>query len=49
MPAVTECAIWEERCGFSQGRGYMNQVFSVRWVREKHPENGKYEYWAFMD
>ena len=28
--AGTECAIWEEQCGFRQGRVWMNQVFAVR-------------------
>ena len=28
--AGTECAIWEEQCGFKQGRGCMDQVFAVR-------------------
>ena len=32
----TECAIWEEQCGFRQGRGCMDQVFSVRQVCEKY-------------
>ena len=24
--AGTECAIWEEQCGFRQGRGHLDQV-----------------------
>ena len=31
----TEYAVGEEQCGFRQGRGYMDQVFSVRQVYEK--------------
>ena len=32
--AGTKCAIGEEQCGFSQGRGCMDQVFAVRQVCE---------------
>ena len=34
--AGTECAIWEELCGFRQGRGCMDEVFTVRQVCEKY-------------
>ena len=47
--AGTECAIVEEQCGFRQGRGWMDQVFVVRQVCEKHLANGKDLFWAFMD
>ena len=47
--AGTECAIGEEQCGFSQGRGCMGQVFAVRHVCEKYLANGKNVFWAFMD
>ena len=47
--ARTECAIWEEKCGFRQGRGCMHQVFAVRLVCEKYPANGKDVFWAFME
>ena len=47
--AGTECAIWEEQCGFRQGRGCMDQVFAVRQVCEKYLENGKDVFCAFMD
>ena len=43
------CNIWEEQCGFRQGRGCMNQVFAVRHVCEKYLANGKEVFWAFMD
>ena len=33
----TECAIGEEQYGFRQSRGWMDQVFAVRPVCEKHP------------
>ena len=39
--AGTECAIGEEQCGFRQGRGCMDQVFTVRQVCEKSLANGK--------
>ena len=39
--AGTECAIGEEQCGLRQGRGCMDQVFSVRQACEKYPANGK--------
>ena len=39
--AGTECAIGEEQCGFRQGRGCMDQVFSVRQVCEKYIAKGK--------
>ena len=39
--ARTECAIGEERCGFRQGRGCMDQVFAVKQVCEKYLANGK--------
>ena len=39
--AGTECAIWEEQCGFRQGRGCMDQVFAVRQVCEKYLQMGK--------
>ena len=45
----TECAIGEEQCGFTQGRGCMDQVFAVRQVCEKYLANGKNVFWAFMD
>ena len=47
--AGTECAIWEEQCGFRQGRGRMAQVFAVRQACEKYLANGKDVFWAFMD
>ena len=47
--AGTECAIGEEQCGFKQGRGCMDQVFSIRQVYEKYLANGKDVFWAFMD
>ena len=47
--AGTEGAIWEEQCGFRQGRGCMDQVFAVRQVCEKYFTNGKGVFWAFMD
>ena len=47
--AGTECAIWEDKCRFRQGRACMNQVFTVRQVCEKYPANGKDVFWAFMD
>ena len=47
--AGTECAIWEEQCGFRQGRGCMDQVFAVMQVCEKYLANGKDVFWAFMD
>ena len=37
----TECAIWEEQCGFRQGRGCMYQVFAVRQGCEKYLANVK--------
>ena len=45
----TECAIAEERCGFRQGRGCIDQVFAVRRVCEKYLANEKDELLAFMD
>ena len=47
--AGTECAIVEEQCGFRQGRGCMDQVFSVWQVCEKYLANWKDVFWAFMD
>ena len=47
--AGTECAIWEEQCGFRQGRGSMDQVFAARPVCEKYLANGIDVFWAFMD
>ena len=47
--AGTEGAIWEEQCGFAQGRGCMDQVFVVRQVCENYLANGKDVFWAFMD
>ena len=47
--AGTKCAIGEEQCGFSQGRGCMDKVFAVRQVCEKYLTNGKDVFWAFMD
>ena len=47
--ARTECTIGEEQCGFSQGRGCMDQVFAVRQVCEKYLANGKDIFLAFMD
>ena len=47
--AGTECAIGEEKCGFRQGRGCMDQVFAVRQVCEKYLANEKDVFWAFMD
>ena len=45
----TESAIGEKQCGFRQGRGCMDQVFTVRQVCGKHHANGKDVFWAFMD
>ena len=39
--AGTECAIGEEQCGLRQGRGCMDQVFTVRQGCEKYLANGK--------
>ena len=39
--AGTECAILEEKCGFRQCRGCMNQVIAVRQVCENYLANGK--------
>ena len=47
--ADTECAIGKEQCGFRQGRGCMDQVFTVSQVCEKYLANGKDVFWAFMD
>ena len=47
--AGAECAIGEEQCGFRQGRGCMNQVFTVRQVYEKYHPNGKDVFWSVMD
>ena len=47
--AGTESAIGEERCGFRQGRGWMDQLFAVRQVCEKYLANGKDVFWALMD
>ena len=47
--AGTECAIGEEQCGFRHGRGYVDQVFTVRHVYENHLANGKDVFWAFID
>ena len=49
LGAGTECAIPEEQCGFRQGRGCMDQVYSVRQVCEKYLGNEKCVFWAFMD
>ena len=46
--ARTECAMWEEQCGFRQGRGCMDQVFAVRQVCKKYSANRKDVIWAFM-
>ena len=51
--AGTECAIGEEQCGSWQGRGFMDQLFTVRqtvgpWC-EQYLANGKHVFWAFMD
>ena len=45
----TECAIGKEQCGFRQGRGCMDRVFSIRQVYEEYLANGKDVFWAFMD
>ena len=47
--AGTECAIGEEQCGFRQGRGCMDQVFTIRQVCQKYLANGKDVFRAFMD
>ena len=47
--ARTECAIGEEQWGFRPGRGCMDPVSAVRQVCEKHLQNGKYVFWAYMD
>ena len=47
--ARTECATGEEKCGFRQGRGCMDQVFAVRQVCNKYLVNGKDVFYAFMD
>ena len=44
--AGTECAIGEEQCGFMQGRGCMDQVFSVKQVCEKYLANLKDISWV---
>ena len=45
----TEGAIEEEQCGVRQGRGCMDEVFSVRQVCEKNLSNVKDVFWAFVD
>ena len=47
--AGTQCAIGDEQCGYRQGRGCMDQVFTVRQVCEKYLANGKDLFYAFMD
>ena len=47
--AGSECAIGEEQCGFRQGRGCMDQVFTVRQVCEEYLANGKDVFWPFLD
>ena len=47
--ARTEFAIEEEKYGFRQGRGCMDQVFGVRQVCEKYLANGKDVFRAFID
>ena len=47
--AGTECAIGEEQCGLSQGRGCTDQVYAVRQVCEKCLANETDVFWAFMD
>ena len=47
--ARTECAIGEERCGYKQGRGCMDQVFAVKKVYEKYLANGKDVLWVSME
>ena len=32
----TSCAMGEEKCGFRQGRGCMDQVLAIREVYEKY-------------
>ena len=44
--AGSECAMGEERCGFWQGRGWIDQVFAVRQVCEKYLANWKDAFWA---
>ena len=45
----TEFPIGEEQCGFNQGRGCMDQVFSERQVFKKYLVNAKVVFLAFMD
>ena len=40
--AGTDCAIGKEHSGFSQSRGWMDEVFAVRHVCEKFIVNIKY-------
>ena len=45
----TEYATVEEQCGVRQGRGCMDQVFTLRKVCEKYLANVKDVFRAFMD
>ena len=40
--AVTECTLREEQCGFRQGSGCMDQVFTARQVCGKYLANGRF-------
>ena len=46
---VTEGLIGEEQCSFRQGRGCIDQVFSLRQMSEKACEKGKQLYMCFVD
>src|ERR1700755_1950390 len=41
--------ICEEQGGFREGRGCMDQVFTLRMIEEKKREKGKDVYMCFMD
>ena len=47
--ALTECEIGEKQCGFRQGRGGLDQVFTIRQVCEEYLANWNNVRHAFMD
>ena len=47
--ACTESILREEQCGFRQGSGFVDRVFSIKNIYEKYLEKGKSLCVAFID
>ncbi len=49
MMKLTDKSVGDEQGGFRKGRGYVNQIFTVKMLVEKYLEKDRKLFTAFMD